>query len=49
LRIAEKFTGILILAKVEATTESCPYKAGKYLRIIGDFKGGRGRSPCPPL
>jgi len=25
------------------------YKSGKYLPIIGDFKGGRGGSPCPPL
>jgi len=25
------------------------YKSGKYIGIIGDFKGGRGGSPCPPL
>jgi hypothetical protein len=41
-------SAILILPNVGATTESCPYKSGKYLRIIGDFKGCRGGSPCPP-
>jgi len=33
---------ILILANVGATTESCPYKPGKYLPIIGDFHECRG-------
>jgi len=36
------FTAILILANVGATTESCPYKSGKYLPIIGNFHGCRG-------
>ena len=30
---------ILILTNLGATTESCPYKFGKYLPIIGDFRG----------
>jgi hypothetical protein len=30
------------IGKVGATTESCPYKSGKYLPIIGDFMGCRG-------
>ncbi len=40
---------IIILANIGATTESCPYKSGKYLAIIGDFHGCRGGSLCPPL
>jgi hypothetical protein len=32
-------TAILILTNLGATTESCPYKYGKYLLIIGDFMG----------
>jgi hypothetical protein len=30
---------ILILTNLGATTESCPYKYGKFLSIIGDFRG----------
>jgi hypothetical protein len=32
-------SAILILTNLGATTESCPYKYGKYLPIIGDFRG----------
>jgi len=45
----QTFSGILILTDLGATTESCPYKPGKYLPIIGDFMGCRGGSPCPPF
>ncbi|MFC2146397.1 hypothetical protein ACFLRT_03445 [Acidobacteriota bacterium] len=33
---------IFILTDVGATTESCPYKSGKYLAIIGNFMVCRG-------
>jgi hypothetical protein len=44
-----RYAAILILANVGATTESCPYKPGEYLPIIGDYQGGRGGSPWPPF
>jgi len=34
-----RYSAILILTNLGATTESCPYKFGKYLPIIGDFRG----------
>jgi len=40
---------ILILTNLGATTESCPYKYGKYLPIIGDFRGVRAGLRARPV